>query len=60
MFSQLQKTLGATQSVREILRSDGEPVDIKQVVIEPQHILNGNVGLNMSLSAIPVAKTYRY
>src|SRR5678810_594023 len=43
MFSQLQKTLGATQSVREILRNDGEPVDIKQVVIEPQHILNGNV-----------------
>ena len=43
MFSQLQKTLGATQSVREILRSDGEPVDIKQVVVEPQHILKGNV-----------------
>jgi ABC-type multidrug transport system fused ATPase/permease subunit len=43
MFSQLQKTLGATQSVREILRSDGEPVDIKQVVIEPHHILKGNV-----------------
>ncbi len=43
MFSQLQKTLGATQSVREILRSDGETVDIKQVVIESQHILKGNV-----------------
>src|SRR6478736_414587 len=43
MFSQLQKTLGATQSVREILRTDGEPVDIKQVVVEPQHILKGNV-----------------
>ena len=43
MFSQLQKTLGATQSVREILRSDGEPVDIKQIVVEPQHILKGNV-----------------
>src|SRR6187402_2635673 len=43
MFSQLQKTLGATQSVREILRNDGEPVDIKQIVVEPQHILKGNV-----------------
>src|SRR5687767_6777381 len=42
MFSQLQKTLGATQSVREILRSAGEPVDTKQVVVEPQHILKGN------------------
>ena len=43
MFSQLQKTLGATQSVREILRSDGEPVELKQITIEPQHILKGNV-----------------
>ena len=43
MFSQLQKTLGATQSVREILRSDGEPVDLKQIIVEPQYILKGNV-----------------
>ena len=43
MFSQLQKTLGATQSVREILRSEGEPVDLKPIVIEPQYILKGNV-----------------
>jgi len=43
MFSQIQKTLGATQSVREILRSDGEDVDIKQIVVEPRHVLKGNV-----------------
>jgi ABC-type multidrug transport system fused ATPase/permease subunit len=43
MFSQLQKTLGATQSVREILRTDGEPVDLKSITIEPQHELKGNV-----------------
>jgi len=43
MFSQLQKTLGATQSVREILRSDGEAVELKQIVVEPQYILKGNV-----------------
>jgi ABC-type multidrug transport system fused ATPase/permease subunit len=43
MFSQLQKTLGATQSVREILRSEGEPVDLKQITVEPQYILKGNV-----------------
>jgi len=43
MFSQLQKTLGATQSIREILRSDGEPVEIKQIEIEPQYQLKGNV-----------------
>jgi ABC-type multidrug transport system fused ATPase/permease subunit len=43
MFSQLQKTLGATQSVREILRSDGEPVELKQIEVKPQYILKGNV-----------------
>jgi len=43
MFSQLQKTLGATQSVREILRSDGEPVDLKQITVELQYELKGNV-----------------
>ena len=43
MFSQLQKTLGATQSVREILRNDGEPVDIKPITVEPQYELKGNV-----------------
>jgi ABC-type multidrug transport system fused ATPase/permease subunit len=43
MFSQLQKTLGATQSVREILRSDGEVVDLKSIVVEPQNCLKGNV-----------------
>ena len=43
MFSQLQKTLGATQSVREILRSEGEAVDLKPIEVEPQHVLKGNV-----------------
>jgi ABC-type multidrug transport system fused ATPase/permease subunit len=43
MFSQLQKTLGATQSVREILRTDGETVELKPVIIEPGYALKGNV-----------------
>ena len=43
MFSQLQKTLGATQSVREILRSDGEPVDLQPITVEPKYELKGNV-----------------
>lgn len=43
MFSQLQKTLGATQSVREILRTEGEPVELTQAAIEPQYTLKGNV-----------------
>ena len=43
MFSQMQKTLGATQSIREILRSDGEAIELKSVAVEPQHELKGNV-----------------
>src|SRR5213075_1606698 len=43
MFSQLQKTLGATQSVREILRSEGEAVELKPIEVEPQFLLKGNV-----------------
>jgi len=43
MFSQIQKTLGATQSVREILRSEGEEVDLKPIRVEPQYELKGNV-----------------
>ena len=43
MFSQLQKTLGATQSIREILRSQGEPIEPTQTVVEPGYKLNGNV-----------------
>jgi ABC-type multidrug transport system fused ATPase/permease subunit len=43
MFSQLQKTLGATQSVREILRGDGEAIELKEITVEPKHILKGNV-----------------
>ncbi len=43
MFSQLQKTLGATQSVREILRAEGEPVELTQIAIDSQYVLKGNV-----------------
>lgn len=43
MFSQLQKTLGATESIREILRTDGEKVELEQAVVTPQFTLRGNV-----------------
>ena len=43
IFSQLQKTLGATQSVREILRGAGEAIDAGQTVVEPAYKLSGNV-----------------
>lgn len=56
MFSQLQKTLGATQSVREILRSEGEPVELKQIVVEPQYILKGNVRFDHVAFSYPSRK----
>lgn len=46
MFGQLQKTLGATQSIREILRTEGEAVELKDIPVEPKYLLNGNVRLD--------------
>ncbi|MBA3648673.1 MAG: ATP-binding cassette domain-containing protein [Chitinophagales bacterium] len=43
MFSQLQKTLGATHSVREILRDNGEEVDLENEEIDPFYLLQGQV-----------------
>jgi ABC-type multidrug transport system fused ATPase/permease subunit len=43
IFSQLQKTLGATQSVREILRGEGESISLESVMVEPAFRLNGQV-----------------
>jgi ABC-type multidrug transport system fused ATPase/permease subunit len=43
IFSQMQKTLGATQSIREILRAAGEPVELKTTGIDPQYQIRGNV-----------------
>jgi ABC-type multidrug transport system fused ATPase/permease subunit len=43
MFSQLQKTLGATQSIREIMRGSGEPISLVPVVPDPAFMLKGNV-----------------
>ncbi|MBL7736707.1 MAG: ATP-binding cassette domain-containing protein [Chitinophagaceae bacterium] len=50
-FSQLQKTLGATESIREILRGEGEQIDLSPVAIDPRYRLNGNVRFeNVSFS----------
>jgi ABC-type multidrug transport system fused ATPase/permease subunit len=56
MFSQLQKTLGATQSVREILRSEGESVELKEIEVQPQHILKGNVRFDHVAFSYPSRK----
>lgn len=43
IFSQLQKTLGATQSVREILRGEGEMIDFRQTAVEEAFKIKGNL-----------------
>lgn len=45
LFSQLQKTLGATQRVRELLREPVEDVLLTQDKIAPEHLLRGAVAL---------------
>ncbi len=53
MFSQLQKTLGATQSIREILRTKGEDVDLQFAPVEQKYMLQGDVKLNNVAFAYP-------
>jgi ABC-type multidrug transport system fused ATPase/permease subunit len=51
MFSQLQKTLGATQSIREILRSQGEAIEVQPTEVAPKYALKGTVRFeNVSFS----------
>lgn len=46
MFSQLQKTLGATQSVREILRETGESISLIEEDVATENIISGEVHFN--------------
>lgn len=56
IFSQLQKTLGATQSVREILRTQGEALDLSKPVVEPAYKLKGNVRFEQVAFSYPGRK----
>lgn len=56
MFSQLQKTLGATQSVREILRSEGEAVELDNYPVKSEYRLQGQVSLNHVAFSYPSRK----
>jgi len=53
MFSQLQKTLGATQRVREILREKGEDVYLSPKPIEEKYHLLGEVEFKNVAFAYP-------
>lgn len=56
MFSQLQKTLGATQSIREILRSQGEEVSLTSVHVQANYHLRGEVAFNNVAFSYPGRK----
>jgi len=56
MFGQLQKTLGATQSIREILRSEGEAVELKQATVDPGFQLKGSVRFDHVAFSYPSRK----
>jgi ABC-type bacteriocin/lantibiotic exporter with double-glycine peptidase domain len=45
LYSQLQKTMGATQRVRELLRAEPEAVEDHEVVLDEKYRLSGKVEL---------------
>lgn len=53
MFSQLQKTLGATQRVREILRDKGEDVDLIDIPLNEKYKIAGEVRFENVAFAYP-------
>jgi ABC-type multidrug transport system fused ATPase/permease subunit len=56
LYGQLQKTLGATQRVRELLRSTPEDVDLEEEPLDPKYKLHGEVKLNHIAFSYPSRK----
>lgn len=56
LYSQLQKTLGATQRVRELLRAVPEPVTIDNEPVQEQYKLHGNVTMRNIAFSYPSRK----
>ncbi|MDE3250342.1 MAG: ATP-binding cassette domain-containing protein, partial [Bacteroidota bacterium] len=56
MFSQLQKTLGATQSIREILRGEGEAIVLDASLPAAEFQLEGNVRFEQIAFSYPGRK----
>jgi ABC-type multidrug transport system fused ATPase/permease subunit len=56
IFSQLQKTVGATQRVRELLREDTEDVAVEDVKLENEYRLEGNVSMRHVAFSYPSRK----
>jgi len=56
LFSQFQKSLGATQRVRELLKETTETVEIDNKPVDPKYKLNGHVELNHIAFSYPSRK----
>ncbi len=56
LYSQFQKTLGATQRVRELLKDVTEDVATNDVAVQPEFKINGKVSLNNIRFAYPSRK----
>lgn len=56
LYSQLQKTLGATQRVRELLRENTETVTIDDVPLQMEYKLTGNVEMKDIAFSYPSRK----
>jgi ABC-type bacteriocin/lantibiotic exporter with double-glycine peptidase domain len=57
MFSQLQKTIGATQRVREIMQEKGEDVQLTEnTVVKESNLLKGEVEFTNVMFSYPSRK----
>jgi ABC-type multidrug transport system fused ATPase/permease subunit len=56
MFSQLQKTLGATQRVRDLLKEETEDISLNEVALDNRYKLRGTVALKNVAFSYPSRK----
>ena len=59
LYSQLQKTLGATQRVRELMKEEIEPISIENNTIDDSNKLNGMVSFNQVSFSYPSRKDFQ-
>ncbi len=59
LYSQLQKTLGATQRVRELMKEEIEPISIENNTIDDSSKLNGMVSFNQVSFSYPSRKDFQ-
>lgn len=58
LYSNLQKTMGATQRVREILKEQTEPIDDQRTKIKSEDRLSGEISFNHVAFSYPSRKDF--